>query len=128
MYRHLINKENDFIVGIMVPDSAKRLIYAGKAKFKYSGTINYKNILCRYYEIYMENFSSTKGYLYTDLSNGALVEFDMPIKNNINYNSFKFSLIDSIKMSKEEWENFIMKMRFIKSISRKRFNLDFKNI
>lgn len=112
MYRHLINKDKDFIVGVTIPTILfpfnNKIIYAGKALFKYQGIVEYKNIKCRMYEVSGEPFKSVKGYFYTDLSNGSLVEINMPVRNNPNYNSFKFSLIEKSQFTKSEWDKFIV--------------------
>lgn len=109
MYRHLIKKDQNFTIGVTVPNSFIKLIYAGKADFKYMGIIEYKNIISIKYEISGEAFGTEKGYLYTDLSTGALVEIDMPVRNNGNYDSFKFTIIDKQQMTKLEWDDFILK-------------------
>ena len=108
MYRHLIKKDADFSIGVMVPDSSIKLIYAGKADFKYLGIIEHNNVMCMQYEVSGQAFNNKKGFMYTDVPTGALIEIDMPVRNNGNYKSFKFVLVDSQQMTKIEWDAFIL--------------------
>lgn len=108
MYRHLIDKDSDFTIGVTAPDSSMTFIYSGKAEFKYIETKEYKNIDCRCYEVSGEAFDKEKGYMYTNKTTGALVEIDMPVRNNPSYSSFKFSLVDEQQMSQNEWDAFIL--------------------
>ena len=108
MYRHLIDKESTFDIGVTVPDSQMKLLYAGKTRIKYIENRNYHEIDCRYYEISGEAFSTQTGSLYMDSTDGELVEISMPVRNNGMFNSFKYSLLDKTKMTKEEWNAFIL--------------------
>jgi hypothetical protein len=107
MYRHLINKESRFEIGVLVPNSSIKFIYAGKATIEYIDTRSFKDRNCRFYKVYGEAFGDKEGALYMDAESNFLVEINMPLKNNGNYNSFKYTLVDSIKMTKEEWNSFI---------------------
>ncbi len=108
MYRHIIKKTQDFEIGVSVPNSFMKLVYAGKADFTYLGEIEHLEKNCFYYKVSGEAFRKEKGYVYFDSESGLLVEIDMPVKNNANYNSFKFTLKDSQKLSRAEWDAFII--------------------
>lgn len=108
MYRHLIDKESTFDIGVTVPDSQMKLIYAGKAYIKYIDNRTYHGFDCRYYEISGDAFSSQTGALYMDRADGKLIEISMPVRNNGMFNSFKYSFVDKTEMIKEEWNALIL--------------------
>jgi len=108
MYRHLIDKESTFDIGVTVPNSHMKLIYAGKTRIKYIDNRTYHGIDCRYYEISGDAFSSQTGSLYMDKANGKLIEIAMPVRNNGMFKSFKYSFLDKTEMTKDEWNAFIL--------------------
>lgn len=109
MYRHMVDKEKDFEIGVNVPNSNNEMIYVGKAYFKYLKNEEYKGIFCKCYEISGEAFKNKIGKLYMNSLTGSLVEINMPVRNNRNFNSFLYTYIDKTIMTKEEWNSFIIK-------------------
>jgi hypothetical protein len=107
MYRHLKDKEKDFAVGVTVPDSSLKMIYAGKAELAFNGYATHLSHHCRSYKVSGEAFHGETGTLLADSTTGALMLIDMPVRNNGNYSSFKLSFVDSFVCDDEGWKALI---------------------
>jgi len=108
MYRHLIDKDSAFTVGVTAPNSSMTFVYAGEANLTYTGRESHLEHDCRSYTVSGAAFGGSEGHLYTDAATGALVDLDMPVRNNPSFSSFRLTLIGTRNFTVEEWDAFVL--------------------
>ena len=108
MYRHLVDKDASFEIGVSSITSDYRLIYAGMARLNYQGRQNYLGHDCRFYTVDGPAFAPNTGRLYVDAASNILVELNMSARNNPTFASFRYSLLDSFGATAQEWDAFIL--------------------
>lgn len=104
----LINKQADFEAGFISPDNFSKIQYQGKTKFNYTGQSVYKDFQCNVFNVVVQGLEEKKGTLYVDSQNSDVIEINMELPNNPNFNSFLFSFQSKEQMTLDEWNSFIL--------------------
>lgn len=107
MVPYRINKQSDFEAGFISPDNFSKIQYQGKTKFSYTGQSVYKDVLCDIFNVVVQGLEEKKGTLYADSVNSDIIEINMELPNNPNFNSFLFSVQSKEQMTIDEWNAFI---------------------
>jgi hypothetical protein len=108
--QHLRNPKSDFAVGIMGdnanfgPDSPSPIIYFGEAKIEYLTTEKYNEVLCHKYKLGGEAFKDKTGFFRTDAKLGHIINIEMPVANNGDWDNFKLEFIKTEKLSATAWK------------------------
>ena len=84
-------------------------LYLGELKCEYLGEEEYKNQSCSVFSMKLQNFEDLDGKLYVNTENNDLVEINTKLCGNPFYDSFKFTLLDKKKTTREEWTSFMQK-------------------
>jgi hypothetical protein len=107
-YRHLIDPERDFTVGVIAPDSLMVFGYVGDVTFAYEGYEERGGRHCRAYGVSGSAFAENSGgRAWFDAATETLVEFEMRARNNPAFNSFRFALAGVESMDDASWERFV---------------------
>lgn len=121
IFRHLVDPEQDFEIGVVDPnwevvktlgnaeagEEPNILEYRGKALVEFLGEEPYHRIACRKYRISGPGMKNMQGFIWVDREKGHFVNFEHPLFDNPNWNSFKLELQSSDTLSEGEWMAFM---------------------
>jgi hypothetical protein len=112
-FRHLVNPETAFTVGVADPTfkDAPLFAYKGEATISYAGRDTRNNAKCRKYKIDGAGLENRGGFIWVNEKHGHIEDMEIALADNPNWTSFKFRLLKTEKMSRSKWENF-MKAQF----------------
>lgn len=114
IFRHLKNPTKPFDIPIFDPTYSKD---TAANTFEYKGPLHFEYIRdeylhrqkCRKYKISGKGIGGKTGYVWVNKSKGHFENIEVPWPDNPNWNSFKFELKKTEKMTHEEWKNFRLK-------------------
>jgi hypothetical protein len=107
--QHLRNPKSSFAVGILGdnqnfgPDSPSPIAYFGQAKIDYLVTEKRDGILSHKYRLGGEAFKGNDGLFWTDVKLGHILDIEMPVPNNGDWQNFKLKFIKTEKLSAAAW-------------------------
>ena len=121
MFRHLINPEQGFEIGVIEPnwdvilspvfsptgEARNVLLYKGKALIEYLGNDTYHDVDCRKYRISGDGMENQVGFFWVNKENEHFENFEHPHRDNPAWDNFKFDLRSIETMTMAEWKDFI---------------------
>lgn len=108
--QHLSNPKTSFAVTIMGdnrnfgPDSPSPIVNFGQAKIEYLATEERDGIRCHRYRLGGEAFQGNEGLFWTDARLGHILDIEMPLPNNGDWNNFKLMFIKTEKIGAAAWK------------------------
>ena len=110
-FRHLANPEGRFVVGIADPtfrESGPLFAYRGEAEITYAGEEAREGAPCRKYRIDGAGLAGRGGHLWVDKRGGFFRDVEIDLPDNPDWHSFKFRLTSTERMTRGEWERFVL--------------------
>ncbi len=110
-FRHLANPKGRFVVGIADPtfqETGPLFAYRGEAEVSYAGEEVREGALCRKYRIDGAGLENRGGHLWVDKRGGFFRDVEIELPDNPDWHSFKFRLTSTERMTRAEWESFIL--------------------
>jgi hypothetical protein len=110
-FRHLINPKGKFVVGIADPtfqETGPLFTYRGEAEVSYAGEEVREGAVCRKYRIDGAGLATRGGHLWVDKRGGFFRDAEIALADNPNWHSFKFRLTSTERMTRAEWEGFML--------------------
>lgn len=113
-FRHLKDPRAAFTVGLADPtfaDDGPVFFYRGEVTVAYVGEETRNKVACRKYRIDGPGLSNRGGHIWVNKSAGHFEDVEIALPDNPEWQSFKFKLERTRRMSRAEWEAF-MKAQF----------------
>lgn len=107
---HLLAPEKSFVIGIADPtftEGAPVFAYKGEAEIKFLGEEKRGEVACRKYAIDGAGLQNRGGVFWVDRERGHIVDLEMALPNNPDWQSYKLRLLSVAKMNQSAWEAFI---------------------
>lgn len=109
-FRHLIAPEKSFVIGIADPtfaEGAPVFAYKGEVEIKFLGEEKRGEALCRKYAIDGAGLQNRGGMIWVDKQAEHIVDLEIALPNNRDWQSYKLRLVSVSKMNQSAWEAFI---------------------
>ncbi|HEX8247171.1 MAG TPA: hypothetical protein VF599_03220 [Pyrinomonadaceae bacterium] len=112
-FRHLANPKTSFIIGVADPTFKDNplFVYRGAASVRYEGKETRGGVKCRKYRIDGAGLENRGGWIWVNEKLGHIEDMEIALADNPEWTSFKFKLLKTEKMTRDQWENF-MKAQF----------------
>ncbi len=98
------------MIGIADPtfaEGAPVFAYKGEAEIKFLGEEKRGDAVCRKYAIAGAGLQNRGGVFWVDKKNGHMVDLEIALPNNPDWQSYKLRLLSVGKMNQSAWEAFI---------------------
>ena len=109
--RHWSEPESNVEIGVVQPnfdrDVAGLMKYDGVVTIKYLGDDERNGFPCRKYSIGGEGLQNQQGLIWLEHELMHVVDMEIPIADNPDWNSFKFALVSTQVMDDEAWSQFM---------------------
>lgn len=109
-FAHLKNPKKNFVVGIADPtfkNEGAMTEYRGEAAVEYIGEEKRNDVLTRKYKVDGKGLNDRGGYIWVNKDKNYFEDIEIEFPDNPEWTSFKFKLLKTEKMSRDEWEKFI---------------------
>lgn len=109
-FPHLARPRDSFTVGIADPtfkDAGPLFHYKGEARVSYAGEQWRGGVRCRKYRIDGEGLEGRGGFLWVNKVRGHVEDIEIALPDNPEWQSFKFRLTRTERMTRARWEAFI---------------------
>ncbi len=113
-FRHLRDPRATLTIGIADPsfaDSGPVFLYRGEVTVRYVGEETRHNAACRKYRIDGAGLSNRGGFIWVNKRGGHFEDIEIDLADNPEWQSFKFKLERTERMTRVAWEAF-MKAQF----------------
>lgn len=109
-FPHLRKPKSDFRIGVtdptFKPDGAL-VEYKGEVTVAYVSDETRNNRDARKYKIDGAGLKNRGGFIWVNKKTGWIEDMEIALPDNPDWTSFKFKLLKTEKMSREQWESFI---------------------
>ena len=108
-FRHLVNPTKPFTIGISDPtfsDEGPLFSYRGEVEISFLGEEVRDGELCRKYRIDGPGLQNRGGTIWVNKRGGHFQDLEIALPDNPSWQSFKFKLQKTEKLSKVQWEQF----------------------
>jgi hypothetical protein len=108
--QHLRNPKAGFAVGLLGdnanfgPNSRSPLADYGQARIEYLASEARSGVWCHKYRLGGEAFKGKDGFFWTDAKLGHIVEINMPVANNGDWDNFKLQFVGMETLSAAQWQ------------------------
>jgi hypothetical protein len=113
-FPHLKNPKKAFRIGVTDPsfkENAPLVEYKGEVLISYLGEEKRNDTATRKYKIDGAGLQNRGGFIWVNKTRGWIEDMEIRLPDNPDWTSFKFKLLKTEKMTREEWEKF-MKAQF----------------
>jgi hypothetical protein len=111
-FRHLRRPEGDFTIGVADPTFQKEgaaFRYRGEAEVSFVGEDRRASVACRKYRVSGKGVEGRGGIIWVAREGEHVVDMEIDLPDHPGWKSFKFRLLGTAQMSREEWEAFMRK-------------------
>ena len=109
-FAHLKNPKKSFVIGVADPtfnDEGALTEYRGEVSVEYVGEEKRNNVTTRKYKIDGKGLKNRGGFIWVNNEKKYFEDVEIQFPDNPEWTSFKFKLLKTEKMSREEWEKFM---------------------
>lgn len=109
-FPHLVNAKKSFTVGVADPtfrENAARVEYKGEVEISYIGEEKRNDKKTRKYKIDGAGLKNRGGFIWINKKRNWIEDMEIDLPDNPEWTSFKFKLLRTEKMNREEWEKFM---------------------
>lgn len=109
-FAHLKNPAKGFVIGIADPTfktEGALMEYRGEATVLYVGEEKRNARLTRKYKIDGAGLKNRGGFIWVNKAKGYIEDIEIEFPDNPQWTSFKFKLLKTEAMSRDEWEKFM---------------------
>lgn len=109
-FPHLARPRGAFTVGIADPtfkETGPLFHYRGEARVAYAGDERRNGVACRKYRIDGRGLEGRGGWLWVNKRLGHVEDIEIDLPDNPEWQSFKFRLTRTERMTRARWEQFI---------------------
>lgn len=108
-FPHLVNEKKSFTIGVADPtfrENAALVEYKGEVVVSYIGDEKRNDKKTRKYKINGAGLKNRGGFIWVNKRNKWIEDMELDLPDNPEWTSFKFKLLRTEKMNREEWEKF----------------------
>ena len=110
-FAHLKNPKKSFVVGVADPtfkEEGAMTVYRGEVKIDYIGEEKRNNVMTRKYKIDGKGLENKGGFIWVNKAENYFEDVEIRFPDNPEWTSFKFKLLKTEKMNRDEWEKFMI--------------------
>lgn len=109
-FPHLIKPKTGFVIGVADPTFRQEgalVEYKGEVTISYAGEENRNDVPARKYKIDGPGLQNRGGFIWVNKKQNWIEDMKIALPDNPDWTSFKFKLLKTEKMNRDEWEKFI---------------------
>jgi hypothetical protein len=109
-FPHLSKPKKDFRIGVTDPtfkQDGALVEYKGEVTVSYVADEKRNNAETRKYKIDGAGLKNRGGFIWVNKKRGWIEDMEIALPDNPDWTSFKFKLLKTEKMNRDEWEKFI---------------------
>ncbi len=110
-FPHLRDPEGSFVIGIADPtfsESKPLAEYKGKVSVKFVANERRNGVAVRKYSIDGSGLQNRGGFIWTNRKTGWIEDIEIDLPDNPDWKSFKFKLLKAERMTRPQWEKYIL--------------------
>lgn len=109
-FPHLLKPKKDFRIGVADPtfkQDGAMVEYKGEVTVSFVAEEKRNNTETRKYKIDGAGLQNRGGFIWVNKKHGWIEDMEIDLPDNPDWTSFKFKLLKTEKMNRDEWEKFI---------------------
>ena len=106
-----MNPKKSFTIGVVDPsfrENAALVEYKGEVTVSYIGEEKRNNQKTRKYKIDGAGLQNRGGFIWVNKKRGWIEDMEINLPDNPEWTNFKFKLLRTEKMSRTDWEKFML--------------------
>ncbi len=109
-FPHLVKAKSNFVIGVTDPtfkEEGALVEYKGEVKISYLNEEKHNNVQTLKYKIDGAGLQNRGGFIWVNKDKKWIEDMEIALPDNPDWKSFKFKLLKTEKMNRDEWEKFM---------------------